>query len=232
MAELDRLRSLTGQFVLGCHNWYLLRLWQECGSFEKSSVHDRIRVAEEVLASPHRGTVAWAQGGSIKLVDLLISRLTDAAAQLRQEAAIALADERIDGRHTLTILLQRLQSSEVAIHDRVCAAWTIGRIGFSEEQLSALLVVLRSSVGEPEADELRWNCAEAIERHCEDPAVLFEVARLCLLDSFYKCNFAGLSIVRKLGEKGRDLALLVEPLTQHEFAELREESERVLKCFS
>jgi hypothetical protein len=232
MAELDRLRSLTNRFVLGCHNWYLLRLWQECGSFETSSIADRIQVAEEILTSPHRGTVAWAQGGSIKLVGHLISRLTDDEAPMRQEAAIALADEKVDGRRAVPILLQRLQSSEVNCHDRACAAWAIGQIGCSEEQLSALLLVLRSSVGEQEAEELRWNCAEAIEKHSDDPAVLLEAARRCLVDSYYKCNFVGLSLVEKLGGKGRDLVPLVKPITQHQFAELRRESERVLKSFS
>ena len=90
--ERQLLRDLEDEFVVGCRHWYVLKLWQECGSFEASSIEDRIRVACAVLDEAGAGGTQWVWTGWIELVNHLIERLDDPVAEVRQQAAIALGD--------------------------------------------------------------------------------------------------------------------------------------------
>ena len=126
--ERQLLRDLEDEFVVGCRYWYVLQLWQECGSFEASSIEDRIRVAYAVLKKAGEGGTQWVWTGWIELVDHLIERLDDPVAEVRQQAAIALGDLQDEGRRAVPVLLDRLQSSAITFHDRACAAWALGQI--------------------------------------------------------------------------------------------------------
>ena len=229
----DKLRDLENRFLLGCRNWYLLFLWQRHGSLESSSVGDRIRVAEEVLATDGRGGVTWAWGGWLQLIDHLIGRLNESDPYTRQEAAIALGDLQSDGGRAVQVLLNRVQSAEVTQHDRACAAWALGRIGqHTKEVVPILMGVLRDSASQPDADELRRCAAEAIESLTDDRGILLTVARLCLIDQFYKCKLIGLSLVERLGERGPDILLLVEPLLSDDVEPVRAAAQRITTDFS
>lgn len=227
MTDLDRLRELERQFVLGCRNWYVLWLWQRYRSFDSATVEDRIRVAEEVLGTPWRGGVAWAWGGSLALIDHLIGRLTDADPLIRQEAAIALGDFEGQGRRAVPALLDRLRSSAITFHDRACAAWALGKVGSATAVVPALLEVLGGTADEPNADRLRRYAADAIVELTNDPDLLLSVARLCLVDRYFECRLLGLHLVETLGELGRELRLLVEPLVEDEVAEVREAARKL-----
>jgi hypothetical protein len=213
--DFQHLRELEGQFILGCRNWYLLRVWERHGSFESSTVAERIRVAELVLATEGRGGVAWAQGGWLRLIDHLIGRLNDNDPHIRGEAAIALGDLR--SGWAIPVLLERIQSREVTPHDRACAAWALGRIGRGRNDVvSVLLKVMEQSADSTEADELRRCAAEAAQAIVDNGEVLFAFARLCLADSYYKCKLIGLDLTERLGERRAELLPLIELLIRHE----------------
>ena len=226
------LRDLEDEFVVGCRYWYVLQLWKECGSFEASSIQDRIRVAYDVLEKAGAGGTQWVWTGWIELVDHLIERLEDPVAEVRQQAAIALGDLQDEGRRAVPVLLQRLQSSAITFHDRACAAWALGQIKHDSDQVvPALVAVLQETTDQEEAGELRRYSAEAIERLTDDPAVLLSVARACLQDRFWKCRMVGLGLVEQLGERGRELLPLVQLLVTDEVAENRASAERIVIGF-
>jgi HEAT repeat protein len=231
--DLDRLRDLESRFVLGCRSWYLLLLWQRHGSFESSSVEDRIRIAEDVLATDGRGGVTWAWGGWLALIEHLIERLNVTDPFVREEAAIALGDLEGDGGRAVTVLLERVQSAEITTHDRACAAWALGRIGREQEVVVPILVgLLHEAAKQSDADELRRCLAEAIESLTDDDDLLLKVARLCLMDQFYKCKLIGLSLAERLGDQRPELRPLVEPMCDDEVEEVRAIARRITTDFS
>lgn len=224
--DFERLRDLERQFVLGCRNWYLLRVWERHGSFESSTVTERIRVAEEILATEGRGGVAWAQGGWVRLIDHLITRLNDDDPHIRSEAAIALGD--LENGRAVPILLKRVQSAEITPHDRACAAWALGRIGRDRNGVVAVLLnVLEQTARSADTDELRRCAAEAVEALTDDGEVLFAVARICLIDSYYKCRLIGLGLVERLGDRRAELLPLVERLVRDEVEAVSTEAGRI-----
>lgn len=233
IGDIDRLRDLESRFVLGCRNWYLLLLWQRHGSFESSSVADRIRVAEEVLATEGRGGVTWAWGGWLAVIEHLVGRLNDTDPFVREEAAIALGDLDGEGGRAVSVLIERVRSAEVTTHDRACAAWALGRIGREQDAVVPILLsVLQESAKQSDADELRCCSAEAIEALTDDDDALLSVARLCLVDQFYKCKLIGLSLAERLGDQRPELRPLVEPLCDDEVEEVRAAAQRITTNFS
>lgn len=223
------LRDLENEFVVGCRYWYLLQLWKQCGSFEASSIEDRIRLAYEVLENAGYGGTQWVWTGWIELVNHLIERLEDPVAEVRQEAAIALGDLQDEGRRAVPVLLERLQSSAITLHDRSCAAWSLGEIKHDSDQVvPALVAILQETRDQEEAGELRRYSAEAIERLTDEPAMLLSLARGCLADRFWKCRMVGLGLVEQLGERGRELLPLVQPLLTDEVVEIRASAERIV----
>jgi HEAT repeat protein len=230
--ERQLLRDLEDEFVVGCRYWYVLQLWQQCGSFEASSIQDRIRVAYDVLAKAGAGGTQWVWTGWLELVDHLIERLDDAVAEVRQQAAIALGDLEAEGERAVPVLLQRLKSSAITFHDRACSAWALGQIKHGSDQVvPALVAVLRESADLEAAGELRRYSAEAIERLTDDPEVLLPVARASLQDRFWKCRMIGLGLVEQLGEGGRELLPFVQLLVNDETAEIRGRAERIVIGF-
>lgn len=216
MGDQERLHELERRFVLGCRSWYLLRLWERHRSFESSTVADRIQVAEEVLATDGRGGVTWAQGGWLYLIAHLIGRLNDDDPHIRGEAAIALGDLEQENGRAVPVLLERVHSPQVTPHDRACAAWALGRIGRGRNDVvPVLLKVLGQFGGAIDAEELRRCAAEAIESLTDDDNTLFEVARYCLADAYYKCNLIGLGLIQRRGEQKDDLLPLVERLVMN-----------------
>ena len=165
-----------------------------------------------------------------QLVNHLIERLDDAVAEVRQEAAIALGDLQDEGRRAVPVLLQRLQSSAITFHDRSCSAWALGQIKHEPEQVVPALVLVLQETAE-EAAELRRYAAEAIERLTDEPSVLLSVARACLQDRFWKCRMVGLGLVEQLGERGRELLPLVQPLVNDEVVENRRRAEQIVIRF-
>ncbi len=157
--------------------------------------------------------MTWAWGGWLYLIDHLIGRLNDDDPHIRGEAAIALGDLEREGGKAVPVLLQRVQSPEITPHDRACAAWALGRIGRGRNDVVPMLLnVLEQSADSPDADELRRCAAEAVEGLADDGDVLFAVARLCLIDPYYKCKLIGLGLIERLGERGAELRPLVERL--------------------
>lgn len=124
-------------------------------------------------------------------------------------------------------LLARLRSTSVTPHDRACAAWALGKVG-SSELISPLLSVLQSAADQPDTDELRRYVAGAIEQLTSELDVLLQVARICLLDRFYKCKLIGLNLIGRVGENGRELIPLVERLVHGEMPEVRDKAKRSL----
>jgi hypothetical protein len=231
--DLDRLRDLESRFVLGCRNWYLLLLWQRHRSFESSSVADRIRVAEEVLATEGRGGVAWAWGGWLALIEYLIGRLNDAEPSRREEATIALGDLDGEAGRAVSVLLERVQSAEITTHDRACAAWALGRIGRGQQAIVPILLsLLQEMAKRSDADELRRCAAEAIESLTDDDDTLLSVARLCLMDQYFKCKLIGLSLAERLGDRWSELRPLVEQFIDDEVEDVRAAARRITTDFS
>lgn len=228
MNDHERLRELEDEFILGCRHWYLLRLWGRHRSFESSTIAERIQVAEEVLATEGRGGVTWAQGGWLYLIDHLIGRLNDDDPQIRSEAAIALGDLEQENGRAVPELLERVQMTEVTPHDRACVAWALGRIGQGRNDIVPILVnVLEQTAGSADADELRRCAAEALEALTDDGEVLFAVARICLIDSYYKCRLIGLGLVERLGDRRAELLPLVERLVRDEVEAVSTEAGRI-----
>ena len=227
MDDHERLHELERQFILGCRNWYLLRLWERCGSFDSSTIAERISIAEKVLATEGRGGVTWAQGGWLYLIDHLIGRLNDNDPHVRSEAAIALGD--LENGRPVPVLLQRVQSAEITPHDRACAAWALGRIGRGRSDVvPVLLEVIEQTASSADTDELRRCLAETIESLTDNEALLAVVARRCLTDPFYKCKLIGLGLIERLDdERRRKLIPFVKRLILDEVESVSTEAQRI-----
>jgi len=226
MNDHERLRDLEGRFVLGCRNWFLLRLWERHRSFDSSTIGERIRIAEEVLTTKGRGGVTWAHGGWLYLIDHLIGRLHDDDPHIRGETAIALGD--LENGRAVPVLLERVQSPEITPHDRACAAWALGRIGRGRSDVVAVLLkVLEQTAGSADTDELRRCAAEAVEGLTDGGEVLFAVARFCLLDPFYKCKLIGLGLIERLEVRRLELIPFVERLIRDEVKAVAEAARRI-----
>lgn len=91
MPSHSQLHDLESR-LLWCRGWYVLRLWQECGTAESATDFDRFQIAEELLADSAGRTKEWASIGRAKLIDHLLVKVDHPDAEVRQEAAIALGD--------------------------------------------------------------------------------------------------------------------------------------------
>ena len=107
----------------------MLRVWQDCGSFNSASDFDRLQIAEEMRADAGGRNKEWAITGLTNLLDHLISKLNDLDPEVRQDAAIGLGDHCPKDHPAVNILIERLQSPDQTHHDRACAAWALGKIG-------------------------------------------------------------------------------------------------------
>jgi HEAT repeat protein len=232
------LHNLESQLrsIFGTWNHYRLRLWQEHRSFEAAGVEERIGIAQEILADPHRGDVIWAWGGFVMLLDEIQKKLGDPDPHVRQDAVIALAEFGSHARGAVPLLLERLRSNETPTHDRTLSAWVLPRIGVHAEQgIPILLTVLDETENETEADELRRWAAEAVESLTDSFRVLVPLARRCLKDRYWKCRLHGLLMVERLVQRERRLLPMlvpnVESLVSDEVEEIREVAGRVLEGF-
>ncbi len=162
--------------------------------------------------------------------------------EVRQEAAITLGDLEAEGRCAVPVLLDRLRSSCITLHDRACAAWALGQIKHDDsEVVPVLLAILEQTPDQEatahwsdrnEAGELRRYCAEAIERITDDHDLVLSVARACLQDSYWKCRMVGLGLIEQIGGRGRELLPLVRPLLNDELSEIRASAERIVNGWS
>jgi hypothetical protein len=232
VSDLRELESRLRK-TFGAWNHYRLRLWQKCRSFDAAGVDDRIRIAEEVLAAPHRGDVIWAWSGFVILLAEIQGKLGDPDPHGRLDAVVALADFGLHAGGAVPVLLDRLRSSESTIHERTLAAWALPRIGASGEiVVPILLAVLDETANGAEADELRRFLAEAIESLTDSFRVLVPLARRCLRDRYWKCRMNGMLLVERLGKRERRLLPLlvrsVEPLVDDEVEEVREVAGRIV----
>jgi hypothetical protein len=226
-----RLRS-----TFGAWNHYRLRLWREYRSFEAAGVDERIEIAQEVLADPHRSDVIWAWSGFVSLLGEIQAKLSDLDPHVRQSAVIALADFGHHARGAVPLLLERLRSNETPTHDRTLSAWTLPKVGVTAEQaIPVFLAVLDEAANETEADELRRWSVEAVESLTDSFRVLVPLARRCLQDRHWKCRLHGLNLVERLGERHRRLLSLlvpnVEPLMDDGVEENRAVARRIVEGF-
>ena len=228
----SRLRDLESQ-LFWCQHWYLLRVWQESGSFDSASDFDRIQIAEEMRADAEGRSKEWAIGGLTNLVDHLQVKLDDPDPLVRQEAAIALGDFCREDHPAIDVLIDRLQAPDQTLHDRACSAWALGRIkSKAAEVVPILLTLIEELKDQDDAGELRRYSAEAIERLTDDIEVLTTVAQNCLRDRFRKCRMKGLFLAERLLKRQPDLrdgfVPLIEPLVKDGVEEIREEARRIL----
>ena len=235
----DELRELETQLrsIFGAWNHYRLRLWQQCRSVDAAGVEDRIRIAQEVLAATHRGDWVWALGGWHMMLGEIQTKLNDPDPHIRGDSAIALADLGPHARAAIPVLLDRLLSPEETHHDRACAAWALPRIGVNGDQaVPIFLHVLNETVAQPEADELRFRSAEAIESFTDSFRVLVPLARRCLADRGWKCRMHGLAMVERLGKRRRRILEMllpsVEPLLADEVEEIRAFAREIVDGFA
>jgi len=169
------------------------------------------------LATEGRGGIFWAWGGWLYLIDHLTGRLTDDDPHIRSEAAIAIGDLERENGKAVPVLLQRVHSSEITPHDRACAAWALGQVGRGRSEIVPILLsVLEQSADSTDANDLRRCAAEAIVGLSDNGDVLLAVARLCLIDPYFKCKLIGLDLIEKLGERGAELRPLIERLVVDE----------------
>ena len=229
------LRQLESKLrsTLGCWSHYRLKVWQACRSFDAAGVYDRIRIAQEVLADPHRGDLIWALGGFVMQLDEIQKKLDDSDPHIRGDAAVALADFGQHARGVVPIILDRLRSAEATIHDRTLSAWALPRIGADgEHAIPVFLEVLDETANEIEAGELRRLSVEAVESLTDSFRVLVPLARRCLQDRFWKCRLFGLLLVERLVQRERRLLPMlvpnVEPLFDDEVEEVREVARRIV----
>jgi len=73
---MANLRDLESQ-LCWCWHRYLLRVWQECGSFDSADDFDRIQISEEMCADAEGRSKEWASAGLSIFLDHLISKLDD-----------------------------------------------------------------------------------------------------------------------------------------------------------
>lgn len=166
-------------------------------------------------------------------LDQFMIELDDLDPIIRQEAAIGLGDFCREPHPCIEVLIERLQSSELTMHDRACAAWALGRIKIKAEKVVPILVgLLEEMKDQAEADEFRRYVAEAIERLTGDIEVLTTVAQHCLRDRSWECRMKGLFIVEELLNRQAEMrdrfVPLIEPLVKDEIEEIRDRARRIL----
>jgi hypothetical protein len=165
------------------------------------------------------------------------SKLNDIDPHIRQDAAVALADLGPHAPAAIPLLLDRFRSPEETLHDRACAAWALPRIGVDgDQEVPLFLQVLDETADEPDADELRFRVAEAVEALSDSFRVLVPLARRCLRDRGWKSRVFGLALVERLGKRNRRLLEMllssVEPLLDDEVDEIREDARRIVDGFA
>ena len=232
MANQKLLSDLESQLNWCCYR-YLLRIWQECGSFDSATDFDRIHFAEEVRVESDGRSKEWALAGLTKFLDHLISKLDDSDPLVRQEAAINLGDLSPKDHPAVDVLIERLESPDETHHDRACAAWALGRIGAKAQEIVPILLALIGELkDQTEADQLRSFCAEAIENLTGEMDVLIRVAQRCLADRFWQCRMKGLPLVERLLKRQPELRdgfiPLIEPLVMDEVEEISEHARRIV----
>jgi hypothetical protein len=164
MPNQNQLHELECQ-LFWCRDWYLLRLWQHCGSPEAATAVDRIEIARELLDDSNGRTKEWASQGRTKLVDHLVEKLDHADPLLRQEAAKEIADCCPKDHAAVNVLIERIRSPDQTFHDRTCAVWALGRIGVKAGEVIPILVgLIEENKDQAEADEFRRFAAKAIEK--------------------------------------------------------------------
>ena len=141
MPNHNRLHELESQ-LFWCRDWYVLRLWQHCGTPEAATAFDRVEIAQELLSDSDGRTKEWALQGRTKLVDHLVEKLDHPDPLVRQEVAKELADCCPKNHAAVNVLIERLRSSEQTFHDRTCAAWALGQIGAKESEVIPILLTL------------------------------------------------------------------------------------------
>jgi HEAT repeat protein len=216
-----------------CWHWYLLRIWQDCGSLDSASDFDRLQIAEEMRDDAEGRSKEWALAGLTNLVDHLTSKLDHPDPEVRQEATIGLGDHCRKDHPAIDVLIERLHSPEQTPHDRACAAWALGQIGArAGEVVPILLAVIEETVGQTEADQLRFYAADATENLTGEMDVLIKVAKHCLCDGFWKCRMRGVFLAERLLKRQPDpldgFVTLIEPHSKDEVAENRANARRIL----
>lgn len=235
MPNYQQLREIESQ-LLWCREWYLLRLWQDCGSFDSASDFDRFQIAQEVLAESNDRTKEWALLGRGKLVDLLIEKLDDPDAMIRQEAFVSIGDHCPKNHHAIEVLIERLRSTDQTPHERACSAWALGKIGARPGEVVPILsAVIEETKDQADFDELRNRSAEAIENLTGEMDVLMKVAKHCVADRDWQCRMRGLFLVERLLKRQPELrdglVPLLEPLVEDEVEEIRAQALRMLIGF-
>ena len=168
MVRQQHLHELESQ-LFWCRDWYLLRLWQHCGTPESATAFDRMEIAQELLDDSNGRTKEWALQGRTKLADHLVEKLDHPDPLVRQEAAKELADCCPKDHDAVSVLIERLRSSDQTFHDRTCAAWALGQIGSkAAEIIPILLTLIEELKDQAEADEFRRFAAKAIENLRDD----------------------------------------------------------------
>ena len=164
MPNQQHLRDLESQ-LYWCQYWYLLRVWQDCGSFNSADDFDRLQIAEEMRAHAEGQSKQWALAGLTNLLDHLLLKLDDPDPEIRQDAAIALGDYSPKDHAAINALIERLQQPDQTFHDRTCSAWALGQIGAKAGEVVPILVALIDELkDQPLADEFRRFAAKAIEK--------------------------------------------------------------------
>lgn len=205
LLELEtRLRS-----TFGASNHYQLRLWQRCHSIQAAGIEERVRIAQEVLRTEHRGEWIWALGGWHMLLGQVQARLNDADPHVRSDAIVALTDFGPHARGAVPLLLDRLRSG--TLHERTLAAWALPRIGASNDVVPILLNVLDEAAAQSDAGELRLCLVQAIEQLTDSFRVRVPLARRCLSDRFWKCRLRGVRFVERLIRRERRLLPMLVP---------------------
>ena len=227
-----RLREVEAQVSSkGGSTIYRLRVWKECGSFDTASATDRIAIAEKCMFS---GGFCYQQSVHLQLVKLLIAKLSDPDPTIRAEAAIALRPFESEASEAIPLLLERLRSLETTLEDRVLATNLLPHLGVPRG-VPALLSVLRESANEPEANEIRYRTARAIQQLTEARQALIPVVEICLEDHFWKCRREGLRLARKLITDlpylGKFLLPIISPLKNDLIPEVRSLASKIVDAF-
>ena len=162
-----------------------------------------------------------------------MEKLDDPDPLVRPEAAQHLADCCPKDHLAVSVLIERLRSSDQTFHDQACAAWALAQIGArASEVVPILLSVIEETRTRAKANELRHHAVHAIENLTDEMDVLMIVAQHCLRDRHWVCRMDGLFLAKRLIKRQPELlhafVLLVEPLLEDEVEEIRGIARRVL----
>jgi hypothetical protein len=163
------------------------------------------------------------------------AKLGDPDPHVRQDAVVALVGFGLHARGAVSLLLERLRSTESTVHDRTLAAWALPKIGADEGSVSIFLAVLDEAAVHSEAGELTLRSAEAVEFLTDSFRVLVPLARRLFRDRLAKCRLHGLHLAERLSERDRRLLTMlvpnVEPLLNDEVQEVQAIAQRVMSLF-